>query len=239
MTRRSAHLGAMVVLVSVLLGACRDGRSRPTLRGSTPCPPGDGIVETWCDDAGNCEYRVVGGSTFSCHGGDSAGCMQAAQNAFDACRSGADGADAGPGPADAGTVGSPDAGAEADGGTGIPPICTELCAACGGERCAGCSEYVEAARSAGCEAELQELADCLLDLDCELDVTSCAAESLAVSECVCPSLLPVVRQRAQACGRSFDYTCDDEFGGALAFACTPALERHGCAAFDMVDCGNF
>lgn len=56
-----------------------------TRRSTAGCPPGEGQVETWCDDAGNCEYRVVDGPVFSCSAGDSAGCTQASADAIQAC----------------------------------------------------------------------------------------------------------------------------------------------------------
>lgn len=49
-----------VLGVIALAAASGCDGSSPTLtrRGSTPCPPASGEVETWCDDAGSCEFRV-------------------------------------------------------------------------------------------------------------------------------------------------------------------------------------
>ncbi len=107
----------MKALLYLVLGAstlsaaaCSASNAALTLRGSTPCPPGSGQVETWCDDAGNCEWRVSNGGVYRCNAGDSAACTQAASDAANACRSGQSTADGGPS-------------ASTDGGTSVPSGC--------------------------------------------------------------------------------------------------------------------
>ena len=60
MTRTPTLQTAAATLALIAASACADTRSSLTLRGSTPCPPGDGTVETWCDDAGNCSVPKKG-----------------------------------------------------------------------------------------------------------------------------------------------------------------------------------
>ncbi len=76
-----------VIALAITLVACSS--SAPlTLRGSTQCPPGAGSIDTWCDDLGNCEYRVTTGGVFRCGAGDTAGCSRALTDATTACQTG-------------------------------------------------------------------------------------------------------------------------------------------------------
>lgn len=83
-----------LVALAVALGGCDRG-SNPayTMRGSVRCFGSSGSIETWCDEVGNCEFRVPSGEAFSCAAGDMAGCNEAAMRAADACSA----SDAGPG----------------------------------------------------------------------------------------------------------------------------------------------
>ncbi len=99
--------GLVVANVALWLMAC-DASPPLTMRGSTPCPPGTGSVESWCDDAGNCEFRVTTGGVFICRAGDVAGCTAAATDAAESCRAGVVGdggvGDGGPDPTGGVTV---------------------------------------------------------------------------------------------------------------------------------------
>jgi hypothetical protein len=107
---RAMKLEACVlcVVLFVLSAGCGSAAA-PTLtrRGSAPCLPGSGAVETWCDDVGNCEFRVTTGGVFPCRSVESAECTDAATAAVNACVAG--GVDGG--------VGG-DGGVGTDGGSG-------------------------------------------------------------------------------------------------------------------------
>lgn len=73
--------------ILLVLGGCEG--SSLVFRGSAPCPPGEGTVETWCDDPGNCEFRVSStGSVYACTAGDTTGCNAAGISAAEECRLG-------------------------------------------------------------------------------------------------------------------------------------------------------
>jgi hypothetical protein len=91
----------LALLFVLSLAACNGGGGAPlTRRGSTACLPGSGSVETWCDDAGACELRVLEdgartASFFCSVATDASGCMRATIDAVEACRGGEAGGDGG------------------------------------------------------------------------------------------------------------------------------------------------
>ena len=142
------------------------------LRGSTPCFPGSGEIETWCDDAGNCELRVSNGQTFSCTTRDTTSCTDAAMAAADACMQGG-GSDGGSVPPDGGVTSG-----------GVAEACETLCNGCPGDCWSGVegciAEYAPLFPGA-CASHAPPLAACIRRNACDADPCTCL---LYTSRCV-------------------------------------------------------
>lgn len=84
MIRKKVLLSVPCALAMVWMSSCGD--SALELRGSSVCHPPAGTVETWCDGAGSCEYRVANGAVFTC--GSPEACATAEAQALESCRAG-------------------------------------------------------------------------------------------------------------------------------------------------------
>lgn len=207
----------------VLLSGC-PSTPAPTLlrRGSTPCPPGTGEVETWCDDAANCEFRVTTGGVFPCRGTGSSECLAAAMDASEACRAG--------GVGDGGTVG--DGSARTDGGTPVvTDPCSSLCTGCPSD-CSACERSAD--EFPACNAALLAAATCIRGHAC--DEAGCAAETTAWAACGCEAQAASLRSEASLCGRTINPICTDTAGAQATAECAQAFEFNGCSAFTSPSC---
>jgi len=201
-------LGCLAILAS---WGCDARSSSMTLRGSAPCPPGSGSVETWCDDLGSCEFRVTTGGVYPCESLESAACQSAVMDALNVCIAGGEAADGGGG---------------ADGGMVVADPCEPLRTGCP----AGYPECLEmAADHPSCTETLAALAACTRASAC--DLSACRAQLDAQRECTCLSEAARLDAEATACGLTASLGCADESSVVATLACARNFDREGCSGF--------
>jgi len=214
--RRAAIVGLALGCLAVLSSWGCDARSSSmTSRGSAPCPPGSGSVETWCDDLGSCEFRVTTGGVYPCESLESAACQTAAMDALNACVAGGGAADGGGG---------------ADGGTVVSDPCEPLRTGCpdGYPECLGMAED-----HPSCTGTLAALAACTRASAC--DASACRAQRDAQRECTCLSEAARLEAEATACGLTTSLACTDTSSVVATLSCARAFDREGCTAFALCD----
>lgn len=206
----------MVLVSAVVIGtsACSSPAPVLTLRGSTPCPPGSGAVETWCDDNASCEFRASTGGVYPCGSLSSSECNSAALRAVEECQ----------------------ASGGSDGGV-PPPVsapCANVCSGCPGDTCSTCTR-LEDPRS-GCDGALAAAFDCARMSSCDLE--ACRTQSTVLYGCLCSNDANRLATEARLCGRVYESDCSTPAGLQATTACLRAFEGSGCAAFSSTSCSR-
>lgn len=215
------RLISSTLLALLFLGCESSGGSDLVMRGAVPCPPGTGMVETWCDDEANCEFRVTTGGVYPCSGASSMECIDAATQATEACRGG--------GATDGGTSDGGGGGLEDAPESGDP--CDSLCGSCP----AACDECRGSATDfPACNGALATSTACIRGNAC--DISACESQIDAHTACTCEEIVSGLAAEADRCGFAYGVTCTLPGAATIAATCARAVETRGCSAFESTDC---